>query len=84
MFKIKSGSNVFIADGGKLELWDIVSKETVCSVLAHDNAISALCVSIFGKWCKNALRIRSHSYLSESFASTMFNSNSDGLAWERI
>ena len=47
-------------------MWDVVSKETVCSVLAHDNAISALCVSIFGKWCKNALRIKSHSYLSDS------------------
>ena len=34
------------SDGGKLELWDLVTKETVCSVLAHDNAITALCVGI--------------------------------------
>ena len=27
-------------------MWDLVSKETVCSVLAHDNAITALCVSL--------------------------------------
>ena len=36
-----------LTDGGKLEMWDVVTKETVCSVLAHENTITALCVSTF-------------------------------------
>ena len=33
------------SDGGKLELWDLDTKQTVCSELAHENSITALCVS---------------------------------------
>ncbi|XP_060594537.1 uncharacterized WD repeat-containing protein alr2800-like, partial [Ruditapes philippinarum] len=32
------------SDGGKLELWDINTKDTVCSETAHSDSITGLCV----------------------------------------
>jgi hypothetical protein len=32
------------SDGGKLELWDINTRDTVCSETAHSDSITGLCV----------------------------------------